>query len=160
VVARVGFRVLLLALLPILTGTSQILYVVQPGTPVGIQNFVLPEAGCNWAGVGGQVFDQSGSPVSGLILKINGMVEENSVLIYAVTGSSLQLGSGGFDVYLSDHPIATKSKLTLQLLDVTGVPLTGLIPLDTFDNCSQNLLLVNLVERDFNAFQYLPLISR
>ncbi len=159
-VARLGFRVLLLALLPILTGASQILYVVQPGTPVGIQNFVLPEAGCNWAGVGGQVFDQTGSPVSGLIIKINGTVEGNSVLVYAVTGSSLQLGPGGFDVYLSDHPVATQSLLTLQLLDVTGAPLTGPIPLETFANCSQNLLLVNLVEKLFNAYQYLPLISR
>jgi hypothetical protein len=160
VVSRVGFRVLLLALLPILSGTSQLIYVVQPGTPVGIQNFILPEAGCNWSGVGGQVFDQKGSPVSGLIIKINGTLEGNSVLVYAVTGSSLQLGPGGFDVYLSDHPIATQSVLSLQLLDVTGNPLTGSIPLDTFNECTQNLLLVNLVERFFDAFLYLPLISR
>jgi len=157
---RLFFRILLSALLPVLTSTSQIIYVVQPGTPVGIRNFVLPEAGCNWSGVGGQVFDQTGSPESGLIIKINGTVEGNPVLIFAVTGSSLQLGPGGYDFYLSDHPVATQSSLTLQLLDVTGFPLSGLIPLNTFTNCSQNLLLVNLVKKFLDNFHYLPFISR
>ena len=154
------FRVLLSALLSVLTSTSHIIYVTQPGTPVGIQNFILPEAGCNWAGVGGQVFDQTGLPESGLIIKISGTVEGDPILVYVVTGSSLQFGPGGYNVYLSDHPIATQSLLYLQLLNLTGIPLSDAIPLNTFSNCAQNLLLVNLVEKSLDVLQYLPLITR
>jgi len=159
-ISRLVFRVLLLVLLPIITNTSQLKYVVQSGTPVGIQNFVLPEAGCDWAGVGGQVFNLAGLPVPGLIIKIDGTVEGNPVLVYIVTGSSLQLGPGGFDVYLSDHPVATQSLLYLQLLNVTGIPLSTQIPLDTFSSCTQNLLLVNLIEINQDNLRYFPLITR
>jgi hypothetical protein len=159
-VSRLFLRVLFSALISVIASSSKIVYTIQPGTPIGIQNFVLPEAGCNWAGVGGQVFDRIGSPVSGLIVKINGTIEGNPVLVYAVTGSSLQLGAGGYDVFLSDHPIATQSLLFLQLFDVTGVPLSSTIPLETVSSCTRNLLLVNLVEKSLDFQRYLPFISR
>ena len=159
-VSRLIFRVLLSALLPIIANSSQQVYVVQTGTPVGIQNFVLLEAGCEWAGVGGQVFNQAGLPVSGLIVKLDGTIEGDPVLVYVVTGSSLQLGPGGFDVYLTDHPVSTQSMLYLQLLDVTGAPRSTRIPLDTYSSCSKNLLLVNLIEITQSIFWYLPIITQ
>src|SRR5687768_15174933 len=35
---------------------SNFRYIVQSGTPLGITNFLHPEAGCSWLGVGGQAF--------------------------------------------------------------------------------------------------------
>jgi len=133
---------------------------VQSGTPVAIQNFIQPEAGCNWFGVGGQVFNQEGTPVSGLIVKISGMLEGNQVLIYGITGSSIQLGSGGFDVFLANHPINSESNLYLQLFDTVGASLSFPIKLVTNSNCAQNFLLINLIETTLDIFRYFPIIFK
>jgi hypothetical protein len=155
-----SLKILFSLLLPLLINTSRIAYVIQPGTPVGIQNFIQTESGCNWAGVGGQVFNQNGTPVSGLIVKVSGEVEEEMVLIYAVTGSSTQLGDGGFEFFLADHPISTNSKLFLQLFDVLGRPISGQVSLSTYDNCSQNLLLINLIEKTLSWILFFPFSSK
>jgi hypothetical protein len=39
-------------------------YRLQAGTPRFMANFIQPEAGCNWMGVGGQAFNLGGQPVT------------------------------------------------------------------------------------------------
>lgn len=139
---------------------AQSKYLQQPGTPVAIQNFVHPEAGCNWSGVGGQVFDLERNPVTGLIVMVGGTLEGNQVLYYALSGSSTKFGSGGFDIRLADHPVASQGTLKIQLLDNAGKPISALIPLNTYDSCERNLILINLVEFPTDLIYYFPLIFR
>ena len=132
----------------------------QSGTPAGIQNFVIPERGCNWSGVGGQVFDKQGNPITGLVVKIWGILEGGSILLYSVTGGSQQIGPGGFLVELADHPISSNGSLYLQILDITGVEISAPLQLNTFGDCARNLLLVNIKEQQFQNGLYFPAIRR
>ena len=114
--------IILFALTPTFARAENLLYVFHNGTPVAIQNFVFPELGCDWMGIGGQAFDQQGEVVTGLIVKVSGTLEGNDVLQFAMTGNAQQLGPGGFGIRLSDRPIASQGTLLFQLFDLNGVP--------------------------------------
>ena len=138
---------------------EQRVYALQRGTPAAIPNFIDLAAGCNWSGIGGQIFDLAGSPRNGMLIKINGTLEGRQVLKYVYTGSSQYFGPGGFNLKLVDHPVASQT-LSLQLLDAAGEPRSAAVPLTTYATCQQNLLVVNLVEVSLDHSIYLPFVSR
>ncbi len=138
---------------------EEIVYSLQRGTPAAIPNFIDLVAGCNWSGIGGQVFDQNGSPMTGLMVKVSGTLEGRQVLFYVYTGSSQHFGPGGYDLKVSDHPIPSLT-LNLQLLDAAGVPLSKSFVVPTYDACQQNLLVVNLAPISVDHPVYLPMVSR
>ncbi len=145
------------------TGSAQVgttFFVPQKGTPIGIQNFVQLDKGCNWSGIGGQVFSRSGTPLTGLVIKLTGKLEGQNILYYAVTGGSLQFGPGGFLIDLTDHPVASKYTATLQVLEITGAEKSAPIPLITYGDCSHNLLLVNIRELTLLNPIYFPAIRK
>ena len=69
-------------------------YGVQYGTPAGLANFVAPEAGCAWFGIGGQAFDLSGNPVSSLVVEVGGVLAGKEISKLSMSGSSSSIGSG------------------------------------------------------------------
>jgi len=167
------FRVRLLSLLliQILAGSVLFLqpglaqaepsvFLLQKGTPVALQNFVQPTKGCNWSGIGGQVFSKTGTPLTGLVIKLTGVLENQNILYYAVTGGSLQFGPGGFLIELTDHPVASKNTATIQVLDLTGATKSAPIPLVTYGDCARNLLLVNIFELPIQNPLFLPFIRK
>jgi len=133
-------------------------YYAQSGTPVVTQNFIAPEKGCNWLGVAGQVFDLDGIPVEGITILLGGQLESEDVLLVAATGSSQQMGPGGFEIQLSDHPVSTHGDLFLQIVDASGAPLSRRLYFHTVDACDQNLTVVNLIEFETAGENYLPAI--
>ena len=106
-------------------------FLAQEGTPAAIPNFIDLVAGCNWSGIGGQIFDLAGSPKNGVLVKISGTLEGRQVLKYVYTGSSQYFGPGGFDLKLVDHPVSSQT-LTLQVLDAAGVRRSAAFPLTTY----------------------------
>jgi hypothetical protein len=138
---------------------DQTTYSLQRGTPAAIPNFVDLTAGCNWGGVGGQVFDQNGAPVAGLLIKISGTLDGQQVLQYLYTGSSQHFGPGGFDLKLANRPVSSQT-LRLQLLDAAGAPLSLPFGLSTYGTCDKNLLVVNLMVISVDNPIYLPQIPR
>ncbi|MFM8319484.1 MAG: hypothetical protein ACKOC5_01110 [Chloroflexota bacterium] len=142
-----------------LQSTPRTLFILQRGTPVLVANFIQPSAGCNWSGVGGQVFDRAGQPLNGRVVRVTGRINGQEVNRYAVTGSSQQLGAGGFDLSLADRPSAS-SELWLQLADVSGAALSGKYAFSVSSSCSANLTLVNLVELVLTNPLYLPVVRR
>jgi hypothetical protein len=135
------------------------LFFVQPGTPAAIPNFLQPAQGCAWAGIGGQVFDLDGQPVSGMMVRISGTWQGAPVSKFAVTNASQGFGPGGYDLYLGSQPQAA-STLKLQLVDVAGEARSVPIPLKTVSDCTGNLLVVNLRERVVNTSLYYPVMRR
>ena len=133
-------------------------YVVQPGTPIGVPNFVRPDAGCNWAGVAGQVFDSSGSPVTGLVVEVGGILNGADVLFLGLTGGAKDIGPGGYEIGLGDQPVDSQGTLVLQLFNLSGDPQSDVIRFDTFGNCDQNVVLLNFTAIQFTTRQYLPSI--
>ena len=134
---------------------EQSIYSIQRGTPAAIPNFIDLAAGCNWSGIGGQVFDQAGAPM----IKISGMLDGHQVLEYVNTGSSQRFGSGGFDLKLADRPI-TSQTLKLQLLNPGGARLSAPFVLRTFGDCQENLLVVNLTPISVENVIYFPTVPR
>jgi hypothetical protein len=136
-------------------------YIVQPGTPAKLANFLQPAAGCNWTGVAGQVFNTDDRPVTGLIVEVGGKLEGSDILRLTLSGGSQTLGPGGFEIPLADHVIASQQELYIQLFDLDGNPLSDQFFFDTYPNCEQNLLLINFVAvvGEYSHYQYFPVIN-
>ncbi len=118
---------------------------VGKGTPVSTASLTFhPEAGCDWMGVAGQVFDLSGAPVSGQQVKIGGTLGGSVVELLSLTGLTNAYGTAGFyEFNLGNKPVASKQSLWVQLLDQAGLPMSDKIYFETFDSCDDNLVFVN-----------------
>lgn len=149
--------------LPASTNESEALqgrYAVQPGTPVGVVNFVDPAAGCNWTGVGGQVFALNSEPVTGLTVQLGGELGGKQLNQLAITGGAQAFGPGGFLFVLGNQPVASQGRLWLQLFDPGGSAVSNKAYFDTYAGCDRNLILVNFTERlPVVSTNYLPVVA-
>ncbi|MBM4423948.1 MAG: hypothetical protein FJ030_11220 [Chloroflexi bacterium] len=117
-------------------------FTVQGGAPTPIQNFAN-SAGCNWMGVAGQAFNLEGNPIIGLIVHLEG----GGISTDAITGTKTAYGAGGYEFFLNDRPVLTLGEYQIQLRDQNGTtPLSDVVVVNTFADCSKNLLLVNFVQ--------------
>ena len=114
-------------------------FLMQTGTPVQIPNFVQPDAGCSWTGVGGQVFNQGGEPVTGIVIRVTGSLNGSAIDAFAVSGGSIKFGAGGYEIELARSAVASKNTLYMQLIDLGGAPRSPLLALETSADCSANL---------------------
>ena len=103
---------------------------------------IHPEAGCNWQGVGGTVVDANNADMLRMTISLIGFYNGKSVNQLTVSSIAPAYGKSGFEFVLGTEPISSKDELYLQLLDQSGLPLSGKIYIDTFDSCSENLALV------------------
>jgi hypothetical protein len=120
-------------------------FIVGAGTPVATSSIAFhPDAGCNWLGIAGQVFDLSGAPISGQQVRIQGTLGGTPIDMLSLTGLTDAYGSVGFyEFNLGDKPIVSKGTLSVQLLDQAGIAMSDKVYFDTNDNCQQNLVFVN-----------------
>jgi hypothetical protein len=134
------------------------LYVVQPGTPTWVANFLKPDAGCSYMGIAGQVFDTTGQPVRGLIVEVSGELEGNSVLHLVLSGGSTLLGPGGYEIQIADRAIASQGTLTIQIFDLAGLALSDQIAFDTSAACDANQIVLNFTATkiDYSETLYFP----
>jgi hypothetical protein len=126
---------------------SSIRFNVQPNNPFYIQNFAHPQAGCNWFGVGGQVFDKYSRPIEGLVVSLEGTLNSSSVDLLGLTGNQTAYGPGGYEIKLGDKPAISNGSLQLAIFDLAGLPLSAPVIINTTMDCSKNLVLVNFVQK-------------
>jgi hypothetical protein len=103
---------------------------------------IHPEAGCNWQGVGGTVVDANNADMLRMTISLIGFYNGKSVNELTVSSIAPAYGKSGFEFVLGTAPISSNDELYLQLLDQSGLPLSDKIYVDTFDECSKNLVLV------------------
>jgi hypothetical protein len=125
--------------------TSDMRFAVDVGSPVAISSLAFhPEAGCNWLSVAGQVLNASGAPVStGVVIYLGGSLDGRRMDIPSLTGVAPQFGPSGYEILLADYPAASKDSLWVQLLDQAGVPMSDKVYFSTFEDCTQNLIIIN-----------------
>jgi hypothetical protein len=123
-----------------------LLYRLQPGLPKVIPNFAHPDSGCNWMGVGGQVFDIDGNPVENVIIKLTGTLDNNVIEMIALSGGAIYLGPGGYEFKLADQPVKSRETLWLILFDERGKEISEPITFSTSEMCDQNFLLINFIQ--------------
>jgi hypothetical protein len=126
--------------------TIQNKYITQSGTPLGMENFLHPALACDWMGIAGQVFDIDGQPQTGFVVQVGGELEGSNILLLAITGGNTSVGVGGYEIVLTEHVVASTRKLWIQLFNLEGKSLSDKVYFDTFDDCSKNLLIINLTE--------------
>jgi hypothetical protein len=125
--------------------TSDLRFAVDTGSPVAISSLAFhPEAACNWLSVAGQVLNASGAPIStGVVIQLGGSIDGYTKDIPSLTGVAPQFGPAGYEIVIADHPIASGSTLWVQLFDQAGLPMSERVHFDTFEDCSQNLIIIN-----------------
>lgn len=116
---------------------------------------IHPEAGCNWLGIGGTVSDSSGADIISMVIRLSGTLNSQSVPTNSVTVSGLYkaYGASGFEFNLGNIldlttvPVNSNHTLYLQVLDQAGLPLSDNIYVNTYSDCSKNLVLVHFKKR-------------
>jgi hypothetical protein len=119
---------------------------IQNGSPTYEINTFHPDAGCNWLGVAGQIFDNEGTPVSGILVEAGGTLADLEISGITLSGMAPDYGEGGYELSLSDSPAASNGELWIQLLDQANLPLSEKIYFQTFDSCDSNLVMINFVQ--------------
>ena len=115
-----------------------------PNPPASAASTIIhSDLGCQWLGVGGQVFDMSGAPVVGIYIKMGGSVYGKAVDMLSLTGTALQYGPAGYEFVIGDTPVDTKQQLWVQLFDQADLPLSDKIYFDTHKDCAMNLVIIN-----------------
>ena len=120
-------------------------FVLSPGTPVSTSSLAFhPDAGCNWFGVAGQVFDLSGAPVPGQQVQIGGTLAGAPLAMLSLTGVANAYGTAGFyEFNLGDKPVTSNKTIWVQLLDQAGLAMSDKIYFETFDSCEKNQIFIN-----------------
>lgn len=105
---------------------------------------VHPSLGCNWMGVGGKVLDANGDPLLAQIIQLGGSLNGQPISLMVLSGHDSQApyGSSGFEFALGNKALDSTQELWIMLSDNVGKPLSTKIYLDTFSDCSKNLLMV------------------
>lgn len=119
---------------------------IQEGSPSYEKNSFHPDAGCNWLGVAGQVFDDEDTAVVGILVEAGGYLGEIEVSGLTLTGMAGDYGEGGYEIVLGDVPAASEGAIWIQLLDQANLPLTEKIYFQTFDSCDSNLVKINFAQ--------------
>lgn len=101
-----------------------------------------PEAGCNWQSVAGTVVDEKNADDRLRTVHLTGFYNGKSKNELNMSGTSPILGAAGFEIFLGTVPIASDNLLSIQLLDQAGLPLSDVIPINTYADCSKNIALV------------------
>lgn len=103
---------------------------------------IRPEAGCNWQGIAGTIVDANNAEMIGIAIRVTGFYNGKTKNELTVSGIAPAFGKSGFEFFLSAVPISSDGLLSIQILDQAGLPLSGIIEIDTFSDCSKNLVLV------------------
>ncbi len=100
------------------------------------------EEGCNWQGIGGTVVDANNADMLRMTIRLEGSYNGKTKNELTVSSIAPAYGKSGYEFFLGTVPISSKGELYLQLFDQAGVPLSDKIYVDTFNDCSKNLVLV------------------
>ncbi len=129
---------------PTFTATSTPLPKAQfSATVTYIDSTIIhPEAGCKWQGIGGTIVDSNNADILRITVRLVGTYNGSTKNELTVSSIAPAYGKSGYEFFLGTTPINSKKDLTLQILDQAGLPLSDPIEIDTFKDCSKNLVLV------------------
>ncbi|MBN1315299.1 MAG: hypothetical protein JXA42_07520 [Anaerolineales bacterium] len=116
-------------------------FTVDPNSPLYTANYAN-NAGCNWLGVAGQVFDMDGNPVPSGAYVIQ--VTENGLYEQTYTGGALAYGPSGWEIFINNVPRVNTHRI--QLFSPSGTPVSEVYEFSTRASCNQNLVIINFVQ--------------
>ena len=123
-------------------------FTVTPKAPFSATVTYLPsttyylDAACNWLGVAGTVVDTRNSDVVGMVIQLTGTLNGKRVNMQTLSGAYRQYGVSGFEFFLGTVPVASKGTLVAQLLDLSALPLSENVYIDTYNDCNKNMVII------------------
>jgi len=132
-------------------------YDLQSVEPLYTSNFVHPEAGCNWMGVAGQIFGENLESKDGLVVVVEGAVNNSMVEVLGFSGLAQSYGPGGYELILSQ--VNSPGIFWVQLFDVQGNPLSGIYSFQMNGTCEQNLAVINFSLKSDAESKYVPTVT-
>lgn len=106
-------------------------------------DLLRPQLGCDWLVIAGQVWDLKGEPVTGLTLHLYGELAGYTIDRFMITGSATTYGESGYEFALEGMVFDSSDSLYIQLVDTNGLALSHAYAIQTYEDCQQNLILVN-----------------
>jgi|APTNR8051073442_1049403.scaffolds.fasta_scaffold27521_2 hypothetical protein len=103
---------------------------------------IHPEAACNWQGVAGTIVDSKNADMIGIAVRLSGFYNNKTKNELTVSGIAPAFGKSGFEFFLGTVPVSSDGLLSVQIFDQAGLPLSDPITIDTFNDCTKNLVLV------------------
>jgi hypothetical protein len=126
------------------TATLAPLPFIVRGEPEYVSNeLVRPALDCTWLIIAGQVWDLQDTPITGLTLHLYGDLGETPIDRTFLTGQAPGYGESGYEFTLEGLLMDSEDTLWIQLVDTNGLAFSHPYPLETFDDCQKNLILVN-----------------
>lgn len=127
--------------LPLVKNFPPVWFIKSPESPIYLQNYAN-NAGCNWAGIAGEVFDLQGNPVSFGEYRVHawGSGIDNRVPV----GGVPVYGPSGYEIFLFDSPIMNDYNLQLETAD--GSFASPIFVVQTHASCAENLLYFVFVQ--------------
>jgi hypothetical protein len=124
--------------------TVELLPFILIGEPESMSSALIrPELGCEWLIIAGQVWDLQDAPVLGLTLHLYGELDGYTIDQFSLTGSATDYGESGYEFTLENLVVDSEGTLFIQLVDTNGIPFSHPYAIRTFNDCQQNLILVN-----------------
>lgn len=111
--------------------------------PVAISGDAMPEHDTCRLWIAGQTYDLQGAPMVGITVMLGGRLGGSTLYQLSLTGTALQFGQAGYEFIVADQPVNSRESVWVQLFDQALIPLSGRIYLDTYEDCQQNLILIN-----------------
>jgi hypothetical protein len=127
------------------TSTPELFPFVLDGEPEPISSdYIRPQLGCDYLLIAGQVWDLQGDPVlDSAQVHLYGELAGYVLDEYSLPGSAIVYGQSGYEFILKDLVVDSYNTLVVQLEDLDGVPLSSPYFIQTYQDCQQNLILVN-----------------
>jgi hypothetical protein len=124
--------------------TPELFPFIVIGEPETMSSDLLrPSLGCGWLIIAGQVWDLQDTAVKGLSLHLYGELDGFLIDQFSVTGSAPVYGESGYEFLLENLVVNSQDALFIRLVDSNGIPYSHAYPLETYNNCQKNLILVN-----------------
>ncbi len=128
-----------------LTPTPEVYPFVLIGEPEMMSNALIrPGLSCEYLIIAGQVWDLQDVPVTdSATIHLYGSLGGFTIDRYALPGAALVYGESGYEFVLEGLVVDSVESLTIRLEDTNGLPLSAEYPIQTFEDCQKNLILVN-----------------
>ena len=78
----------------------------------------------------------------GIAVRLAGFYNNKTKNELTVSGIAPAFGKSGFEFFLGTVPVSSDGLLSVQIFDQAGLPLSDPITIDTFNDCTKNLVLV------------------
>lgn len=112
-------------------------------SPRYLQNYAN-NAGCNWLGIAGEVYDLAGNPVSAGAYQVH--IWDSGIDERVPVGGALAYGPSGYEQFLFDSPRVQDHNI--QLETSSGTAVSQVYRVQTRASCNQNLLYFVFVQNN------------